>query len=173
MGNIWLRFLKWLASKLQQRIITNEFGNRYLLRCRLYGWMPGCGRSYPFSIYLHRFFRPDTDRSMHSHPWRWSLSLILAGGYWEWRLVGHDFDGERFKKPGRAIIRRVKPWRINFLGTKSFHRIADLRGSETWTLFIAGPKFQKWGFEVWENEWVPDSERKFIPHTEYFQGVRT
>jgi hypothetical protein len=35
-------------------------------------------------VYLHKFYRGDTDRHLHDHPWPFK-SLMLAGGYWEHR----------------------------------------------------------------------------------------
>lgn len=40
-----------------------------------------------FGIYLHKFHRGDDDLATHSHPWRWAVSLILAGGYREERRL--------------------------------------------------------------------------------------
>lgn len=128
-------FLRWLVGKLQQREITAEGEELYLLRSKLRGWMPGDQKKYWWSLYLHRFFLPDLDRALHNHPWRWAVSLVLSGGYTE----------ERRLADGRVITRRLGPLSVNLLRHDSFHRIAELHG-EPWTLFLVGPKVSTWGF---------------------------
>lgn len=87
-----------------------------------------------WGLYLHRFHRGDLDRELHNHPWRWSLSLILAGGYLEERRQGD-----------RIVRRRLRPGAINWIGQDDFHRV-DLTDGECWSLFVAGPKVSGWGF---------------------------
>lgn len=144
-----LRFLHWLSSKLERRAIHGEDGTLYLERFKIFGWMPGSARRYPFSVYLHRFHRPDLDDAPHSHPWKWAFSFVLSGSYVEWRRVGH-----------RGEQRRVR-W-LNLLLGDVFHCIKRLDG-EVWTLFIVGPKTSSWGFLVDEGPFgervVPWRER--------------
>lgn len=142
--------LNWLAARLLVRIIRNEEGAPYLLRLRLRGWMPTDPRPFRWSAYLHKFLLPDLDRALHNHPWKWSFSLVLAGGYTEQRLA----------RDGRIVTRRLRPGMVNILGPKSFHRVTELHGAETWTLFVAGPKFKDWGFL--------DKARGFISHRARF-----
>ncbi len=80
----------------------------------------------------------DQDRDLHNHPWKWSFAIILWGGYVE----------EKRKRNGKVIIRRVWPGMINILGPKDFHRILELKGQQTWSLFFAGGKASAWGFLV-------------------------
>lgn len=35
--------------------------------------------------FLHKFVSSDEERKLHSHPWEWSFSIILEGGYVEYR----------------------------------------------------------------------------------------
>jgi hypothetical protein len=93
-------------------------------------WPAGWG------LYLHRFHRGDKDRELHNHPWQWSCSLVLAGGYREERRQGSE-----------VVERLVRPGRLNWIGHDDFHRV-DLLDGEAWTLFLAGPKVSSWGF--WE-----------------------
>jgi hypothetical protein len=88
-----------------------------------------------WGLYLHRFHRGDDERELHNHPWRWALSLIIAGGYVEERRGADDV----------VRTRVVKPWRLNFIRANDFHRV-DLVGEDAWTLFLVGHKFQDWGF---------------------------
>ncbi len=90
----------------------------------------------PFNLYLHRFHRSDDDGALHNHPWRWSLSFILAGGYSEERRATH----------GDAVERRmVTPWSFNFIRGTDYHRV-DLIESDAWSLFFVGPKVGTWFF---------------------------
>jgi hypothetical protein len=113
-------------------------GSPYLTRTvfrRLFGLRP----------LLHFFHRPDSDRHLHNHPWRWSLSIILRGSYTEERL-------------GREGTRRVR-W-FNFITDRDYHRIQELHG-EVWTLFITGRRTQGWGFLV---------DGQFVPWREYIDA---
>ena len=126
------RLLFKLSGRLPCRLIDIE-GRPYLERYYL-------GRVRGVTFYLHRFVQGDGDRNVHDHPWDWSLGWVLAGGYDEERLTGFDpGSGWQHKR------RRVRWWRPNFIGRRTFHRIADPR-PETWTLFIHGRKTKGWGF---------------------------
>ena len=124
------------------RIIQN-YGEDYLLRFYIKhnGILPG--------LYLHRFFRGDQDRELHNHPWLWSFSFVLTGGYVEERLTR---TGVRFKER--------KPLRFNFLLGNTFHRV-DLvnKQSGAWTLFCSGSEVKDWGFML--------ESGAFVPHKEY------
>lgn len=90
----------------------------------------------PFTVYLHRFERPDRDRALHNHPWRWAVSLCLRGGYVE----------ERALPDGDTELRRLRPGRLNLIRHGAFHRILRLMGPCNWTLIITGPVVSRWGF---------------------------
>jgi hypothetical protein len=135
---VLIRFIRWFASKLPRRDICGEDGTLYLSRYKVVGWMPGDTRRWPFSIYLHRFHRPDLDDAPHSHPWRWALALILTGGYFERR--GEFGSGARY--------RSLRGGSLNFIQDDDFHVVLHLLGPEVWTLFIVGPKTSSWGFKV-------------------------
>lgn len=116
-------------------VLGKEYMRRYTYG-RL-GWLPG-DKPTPVSVYLHHFIRPDEDRELHNHPWKWAVSVTLAGGYTE----------ERFDSSGGIVTRRTRFLSVNFIRGTDYHRVAELHG-ETWTLFLAGPKTSSWGF------WVP------------------
>lgn len=78
-------------------------------------------------IYLHRFVASDPD-GLHSHPFRHSFSLILAGRYREYRWSGS----------------RTLRW-FNYLGPDALHRIELMDGADVWTLFVHSPRRQSWG----------------------------
>ena len=91
-----------------------------------------------WSLYLHRFHRSDEDGELHSHPFEWSVALILAGGYREERR-----DNALGFPSVRA--RDIKPWTLNFIRHDTFHRV-DLLEDDAWSLFLVGPKTKSWGF---------------------------
>lgn len=132
-----LRLLNWFAGRLRSSTIPNLRGEPYLLRNRLFGRLPGEPERGKWSAYLHRFERPDGERELHNHPWTWGFSVILWGGY---------LEEKRNRKTGKTRRRRVLPGMINILGPRDFHRIAELKGSQTWTLFVTGRKAWAWGF---------------------------
>jgi hypothetical protein len=85
-------------------------------------------------IYLHRFHQSDASGALHNHPWKWAYALILAGGYWEER---------RFDNDVRTVARL--PGDLVRISEENFHRV-DLVEDDSWSLFIAGPKGESWGF---------------------------
>ncbi|HXD98238.1 MAG TPA: hypothetical protein VN646_16940 [Candidatus Acidoferrum sp.] len=165
------RFLEWASQLLPRpRVITDLDGSPpYLSRFYLLGRprMPdgsdpfdrfgairaGAVEGERFGVYLHRFHRGDMDRELHNHPWRWSFSLILAGGYIEERRSGNQVN-----------TRAVFPGSINWLSQDTFHRVELLDG-EAWSLFVAGPKVQSWGF--WDRV-----TGAFTPWREYIARTR-
>lgn len=97
------------------------------------------GDSWRPQLYLHKFHRGDDDQELHNHPWAWSVSLILAGGYAEERRVEVS--------PGvhRVVARGILPFSLNVIRGNDFHRVL-LVERDAWSLFLAGPKTQGWGF---------------------------
>ena len=80
-------------------------------------------------IYLHRFVACDED-GVHDHPFRHSLSFILAGWYWE------DLWADRKKRR----------W-LNYIGPNKLHRVVlpESTGADVWTLFLHTPRVKGWG----------------------------
>lgn len=137
------RFLNWLSAKLPHRLIPGQDGP-YLSRFKIFGWMPGDERRYPFSVYLHKFHRADEDQdSPHSHPWKWALAVVLVGGYVEKRLAAVHPSGGSV-----TMSRELRPFALNLIRATDYHVISELLEDETWTLFIAGPKADTWFFWV-------------------------
>lgn len=90
------------------------------------------------SVFLHAIRLPDRDPNPHTHPFSWSASLILKGGYVEHRGA----TGVR--------VRTLGPGSINMIKGNTIHRIDRTRNDKTvWTLFLAGkPHGRGWGFVV-------------------------
>ena len=130
------RLLLAYSARRPVKIISDgdrPYLERYFV-CALFG----------IRIYLHRFVGSDPDRGLHDHPWRWALSLILLGWYYE---ATRQYVG----------LRPVR-W-FNFLTGDTFHRVVlfppsecidefDLcTPAEVWSLFIVPAKDVKtWGF---------------------------
>lgn len=91
-----------------------------------------------FNLFLHRFHRSDDDGALHNHPWAWSLSFVLVGGYWEEKRIGD-----------RVVRRRVRPFTFNFIRGSDYHRV-DLIEEDAWSLFLVGPRVSTWFF--WDRE---------------------
>jgi hypothetical protein len=104
-------------------------------------------------VYLHHFHRGDDEPELHSHPWKWAISVILAGGYLEERRVG-----------GRVRRRLCRPGSLRFIGRTTFHRV-ELLERDAWTLFVCGPKIARWGF------WNPGT-RLYLDWREFISELR-
>jgi hypothetical protein len=63
------------------RIIMDRVDNQPYLE-RYYVFLRDRER-FPFNVFVHKFLKSDTE-DVHDHPWPF-LTVILKGGYWEWR----------------------------------------------------------------------------------------
>lgn len=131
--------------------------------------------SKKWQLHLHHFYRSDADRELHNHPFEWSLSLILTGGYREERRVTRMNGYTTYF----VQVRKILPFRFNFIRAGDFHRV-DLLDEENgcWTLFLTGPRVQDWGFwnrnsgefTPWRRFNVKQSRRNY--DEEYARGLR-
>ena len=117
-----------------QRQHISPGGKPYLVRYFVAGWSPTNRQTGP-AVFLHHFLASDSDDAVHSHPWGWSASLILAGGYSE----------ERCTPDGKRVTREYKPGDVNVITADDKHRI-DLLRQDCWTLFLAGHFEKAWEF---------------------------
>jgi len=118
-----------------KRVILDRDGAEpYLTRWYLIGTSPAQGGARgKWGLYLHQFNKSDSPEALHNHPWRWAVSLVLKGGYWELREAGNW----HWRAPGD----------FNFLDADTFHRVAlDYDEAPAYTLFLVGPRIQGWGF---------------------------
>lgn len=122
-----------MAGRLQVQHISPN-GTPYLERYYAAGWSPHNRKAGP-AIFLHHFVASDPDDAVHSHPWGWSASLILAGGYRE----------ERCLPDGTMLVQEYHPGDLNVIEADDKHRI-DLLSADCWTLFLAGDFQQAWQF---------------------------
>jgi hypothetical protein len=135
--------------------------NPYLLRVfTMVGRRKTFGKVW--RMHLNHFFRSDSDRELHNHPWEVSYSLILTGGYTE-----HYLD----EKTGRVETRKLRPGSFNVIRRDHFHRV-ELLDSENgcWTLFVTVNRVQEkfgyeWGFkDTTTGEYTPWGE--YLPPAE-------
>ena len=133
------------AARRSPRVIRHPDRRLYLSRYYLVGGplsprpfdrngkpLPGVKwSSLPHGLYLHHFHASDLPR-LHNHPWRIASSLMLAGGYREFRL-----DEEP---------REVLPGDRTRLSRATYHRV-ELLAPEAWTLFAVGEFVGSWGFK--------------------------
>lgn len=125
----------------EPRIIWDRGGaNSYLIRWYILGKREkGTWREkLPFNIFLHEFRLSDDAGDLHSHPFQWSVALVLYGGYIEERRVGD-----------RVETRRVTPPSINIIRGDDYHRV-DLIKNSAWSLFIAGPHTEDDNWHFWD-----------------------
>ncbi len=108
-------------------------------------------------VFLHRFWKSDQDRYPHNHPWKFSFSIILFGGYTE-----HRYNPNNRK----WTQRKLKPGSINIIRDTDFHYVTLTDEDKgCWSLFFAfGHKESKageeWGFQNTD-------EDRFIGWKEY------
>ena len=137
-------FLKLLERMGRKRIVYDRVDNEpYLER---YYLLFRERERFPFNVFLHKFLKSDSD-DVHDHPWPFA-TLILRGGYWEWRPQ-FNTQGQKIGE----IARWCGPGSFRTARATTYHRI-ELDPSVTcWTLFMPGPKQRDWGFLV-RNVWV-------------------
>jgi hypothetical protein len=137
-------FLKLLEKLGRKRIVYDRVANEPYLE-RYYLFLKERDR-FPFNVFLHKFLKSDPD-DVHDHPWPFA-TLILRGGYWEWRP---QFNAQGLKIG--EIAKWCGPGSFRTARATTYHRI-ELDPSVTcWTLFMPGPKQRDWGFLV-RNVWV-------------------
>jgi hypothetical protein len=143
---------------IRDRTGVSPYLSRYYLRGRPYmmdgsspyndSGNPKVDAIFPqgIGVYIHRFHQSDGDSALHNHPWRWAISLILAGGYREERRTStSEKTGDRWWEKHSVEVFEYRPGDINVLTSETFHRV-DLFEDEAWSLFVVGPKFSHWGF---------------------------
>lgn len=126
------------------RVIMDRVDNEPYLE-RYYVFLKDRER-FPFNIFVHKFLKSDPD-DVHDHPWPF-LTIILRGGYWEWRPQFND-QGHNICE----IARWCGPGSIRWASARTYHRVQLDPAVECWTLFMPGPKQRDWGFLV-KNQWV-------------------
>lgn len=151
------KFCVWLAKYLPHFTIPDPQGKPYLTRYYLFG----ADRKFG-NIFLHHFHQSDMDIApsgayyLHNHPWPWSFSIILAGGYKEHR---------RNTVTDIISAKNFMPGSFNTLTDKDFHRV-ELLEKDGWSLFFTGWRSKKrsWGF------WDPVT-KKYTDFTAFSKAI--
>lgn len=132
--------------------LNHPDGRPYLTRTVLQGidCLDNHDYSEPLNLFLHHIHTADSDRDCHNHCWRWSVAVILSGGYTE-RRPNQWSD--------RDTITHYSAGDYNFLLPTDYHSVIDIEPGTT-TLFLCGAEFQDWGFLV---------DGIHVPHAEYFK----
>jgi hypothetical protein len=110
-------------------------------------------------LMIHHIHRPDADRWLHNHPWKWASFRIVSGGYVEERLVD-----------GTIITNRLRPGDVNHLTHETFHRVVAIEPN-TWTVGLIGERMQTWGFLV--DGVLVESSQYFAQQGYQTQGVKS
>lgn len=95
-----------------------------------------------FAICLHWILKPDPEPHLHDHPVSF-LSLILSGGYTEWR-----YDGKRDRYHSQR-----NSWFNWIRATPDDRHSIILVKPKTLTVCFMGPKTREWGFHTDEG-WI-------------------
>ncbi len=157
----WInKLLFWYTANRPARLITindQPYLERYFV-----------GRWRGVTFYLHRYVSSDNERFLHNHPWTWSRSIVLSGGYDEEVVTDLAIESQ---SGCLTMDRRINWW--NRIDGNHFHRIANAAPG-TWTLFFHSERaqlirgcmtFEKgWGFL--EPALLPDGRRvvAYKPH---------
>ena len=137
--------IKQLFPRLgRYRVIHDRLDNEPYLE-RYYVFLKDRER-FPFNVFVHKFLKSDPD-DVHDHPWPFA-TLILKGGYWEWRPT-FDADG---RKVGE-VARWCGAGSFRTAQANTYHRIELDPNITCWTLFMPGRKQRDWGFLV-KNRWI-------------------
>lgn len=131
------RLLYRLTANRPTRLISIE-GQPYLERYFIGQWMG-------ITVYLHRFVRDDDERSLHNHPWRHALSLVLCGSYTETQAVSATHAHICTCKENLVWLHKETVRWFNYIRRDDFHQITGVR-PETWTLFLHTRWRFRWGF---------------------------
>lgn len=153
------RLCQRISRHLSHRNIPRENGKPYL--DRYYFWRHFKQWPKVPGLYLH-CFRASDELVLHNHPFRWSISLILCGGYFEDRLQSRFWDSATQRYHLKEVRRWLGQFRLNFIRANDYHRIDLIDGSPTWTLFLAGPVIQSW-------EFLDRRDGFYYPWREYIQ----
>jgi len=95
------------------------------------------------AVRVHEILRSDTGRDPHDHPWPY-LTVILRGGYEEQRFDDKgNVTSVKWHGPGSILYRPAGSWHKLVLPGRQGEPCEPCT-----TLFITGPKAQRWGFLV-------------------------
>jgi hypothetical protein len=145
------RFCRWLCERFPRRyrLIPQADGSEPLLHqfaiIKDNGW---------FGVFLHRFENPEPVQFFHHHRWKFMLSFVLSGWFFEERAV------PAAHRRGETIIRYPKgeeyvDWAFSFvvhdspsvywMNSSVIHRIHTWP-QHCWTLCFVFRNRERWGY---------------------------
>jgi hypothetical protein len=127
-----------LARSVPAQEIRRNPDVPYLTRYFLAGWNPQT-KQPGGAVFLHCFHHSDPNGEVHSHPWGFAVSIILVGGYREYRCQGGRY--------GQLEVADYFPGMVNVLTPETWHRV-ELLAEECWTLFLVGSYANPWRFDA-------------------------
>lgn len=107
------------------------------------------------SCRLHYIARPDHDRELHNHPFRYR-TFILANWY---KAIVRD---ESYIHPCEYYV-KVCEGESDSMGPEDWHRIAEMHPAGVWTLFFMTDNTEGWGFLTKDG---------YVESREYFRRKR-
>lgn len=113
-----------------------------------------------FKIFIHRIYKSDEDKHMHTHPWNF-VTIILSGNYkecvvQEW-YSEHVLSGEQWENR--------KKFRPYFHKAGFAHKL--YLNSPVTTLVFCFGKNKKWGY-VTDDGIIDNSDYRRLKHEGYF-----
>ncbi len=147
------RLAGWITRRFPHRVRVipdrDDESRPYLTRIYLLGGPEASWPGWAPVVALHIFHMSDTDKHLHSHPWRWFWSRRLSGGYFETTP-----SGTYFRRPGSsAVMWNDSPHRVTLAGD----------WCRCWTLVVMGPRAKGWGFYV---------DGRLVDHDTYLDAKR-
>ena len=95
-------------------------------------------RAVPLTIFLHKYESSDPRESVHDHPWKWWISIVLKG-----YLIEEIVEGSNGNHVRRLLTRKAP--HIHFSDGKVKHRIRKVKKG-TVTLFFGIWRVREWYF---------------------------
>jgi hypothetical protein len=149
---------------IYKKVITRSTDEPYLIRYSISPLRFIFGENNLLSkliaVKIHSILLDD-DACQHDHPWAF-ISIIIKGGYYEWRPCMLDgkkvtekrVKGVRWNNAGYwEYAKWYGPGHIIFRKPKDSHRLELPHGRTCWTFVITFAKVRKWGF-ITRNGWV-------------------
>lgn len=93
--------------------------------------------------YLHHFVGDDPD-GLHNHPWKYGISLVLAGWYWDQRRWGTKKVRWLNVVNGDTLHRVLLP--VQYITSVESATTFTISDNTSWSLFFHTPRAMDWAF---------------------------
>jgi len=96
---------------------------------------------FGYNLFIHQFHSGDMEENeLHNHPFKFSLSFILSGGYFE-----------ELKHGTKINVKERKPFTFNLITPTTYHRV-NLRQDDCWTIFLVAPRNKNNDWYFWNSQ---------------------